>query len=144
MDSLPKANAVTPSDDIEKIRSQVRLKFSGELANDTKWNELINYMRSLERWRPSYRYKYVNGFISRWDVEWEYHLPFPFVGVEWFDIGVHEQHHVAMLLPMKIIDHTQEIAELLKKIGFDFEVKGDVARVWGYYPKSHEDFPAVY
>lgn len=141
MHSLPLADAVPVGEDKEKIASQVRRKFAGALANTTKWNELIEYVRGLEGWKPSYRSKWVNGHISGWDAEWYYHLPFPFLGVEWFDIGLHESRRTGQLLAPQITDHSAAIKEKLKEIGFDFEVKGDVARIWGYYPKSYEDFP---
>lgn len=134
---LPMADALPRGIEKEKVLSQVRNKFSGALANDTKWNELISFMRGLDGWRPSYRSKWVNGFVSEWDVEWLYHLPFPFVGVEWIDIGLHERASVSL----ETIDHSGLILGKLAEIGFEFEARGDVARVWGYAPKSYEDFP---
>lgn len=137
MNNFPKADAVPLSADKEKIVAMARRKFSGALANDTKWNELLIFMRTLDGWRPSYRTKWVSGFISEWDVEWFYHLPFPMVGVEWLDIGLHE-------LPRRgqpPIDHSERILGALAEIGFEFEAKGDVVRIWGYCPKSYEDFP---
>lgn len=141
MTSLPLADSVLAGQDKEKIAAQARRKFSGALANDTKWNELISYMRSLDGWRPSYRSKWVNGHISDWDFEWFYHLPFPFVGVEWFDIGLHEHVHRGRLINPTIVDHSPEILAKLKDIGFAFEARGDSVRIWGYHPKSYEDFP---
>ncbi|XLZ71015.1 DUF6678 family protein [Massilia sp. SR12] len=89
-----------------------------------------------------YRSKSVTGFVSDWDVEWFYHLPFPFEFVEWFDIGLFEEGpFVGMLLPRIPIDHSREILPVLEKIGFDFEQRGDVVRIWGYLPRSYEDFP---
>ncbi|MBJ9963715.1 hypothetical protein LGM43_07175 [Burkholderia seminalis] len=134
---LPMADALPRGIEKEKVLSRVRNKFSGALANDTKWNELISFMRGLDGWRPSYRSKWVNGFVSEWDVEWFYHLPFPFVGVEWIDIGLHERASVSL----ETIDHSGLILGKLAEIGFEFEARGDVARVWGYAPKSYEDFP---
>lgn len=143
MESLPLSNAVPAGEDKEAIASQARRKFSAALANDTKWNELLQHVRSLDGWRPSYRSKWVNGHVSGWDVEWYYHLPFPFVGIEWFDIGLHEHVRSKGLIAPAIIDHSEEITSVLARIGFDFEVRDDVARIWGYFPKSYEDFPSV-
>lgn len=39
------------------------------------------------------------------------------------------------------IDHTDEISQAIAQIGFEFEVRSDVLRIWGYLPKSYEDFP---
>jgi hypothetical protein len=84
----------------------------------------------------------VTGDISGWDVEWFYHLPFPFAIVEWFDIGLQQNvRPKGRLLPPTTINHTDEISRVVKEIGFEFEVRGDVLRIWGYLPKSYEDFP---
>ena len=141
MQALPLADAVPIGEDKDVISSQARRKFSGALANDTKWNELLQYVRGLDGWKPSYRSKWVNGHVSGWDTEWYYHLPFPFVGVEWFDIGLHEHAQSGKQTQSKVIDHSKEFAGVLEKIGFDFEIKDDVARIWGYFPKSYDDFP---
>jgi hypothetical protein len=135
------ADSVPLGEDKEKIAAQARKKFSGSLANDTKWNELIQYIRSLDGWRPSYRSKWVNGHVSGWDTEWYYHLPFPFVGVEWFDIGLLRSSNTGRFLASQVIDHSEKILGKLTEIGFDFEVKDDVVRIWAYHPKSYEDFP---
>jgi hypothetical protein len=113
-------------------------------ANNTKWNELISYFRGMSDWRPSYRSKSVEGYVSGWDVEWFYHLPFPFKGVQWLDIGLHPDGGArpGMLLPRSAyIDHTDRFVSLLRQIGLEFEVREDVMRIWGYLPKCYEDFP---
>ena len=124
-----------------KIRDLLQKRGLGGVANDTKWNELISFFRAKDDWCPSYRYKWVNGHISGWDAEWWSHLPFPFVGVEWFDIGLHQKIHVGRLIEEKTIDHSEWILLKLKEIGFEYEVGNDVVRIWGYMPKSFEDFP---
>ncbi|MBB3120900.1 DUF6678 family protein [Pseudoduganella violacea] len=130
----------------EKLRKAVQAAVAdrnlAKCANNTKWNELITYFREREGWCPSYRSKSLLGPITGWDVEWFAHLPFPFATVEWFDIGLWEAlPRKGRLLPPEFKDHTEEIAGVLKEIGFEFEVSGDVARIWGYAPKSREDFP---
>lgn len=142
MNVLPMADA--RSDDLarKEIRAAVSARNLASVSNNTRWNELISYFRGLEGWRPSYRSKSVTGLVSEWDVEWFYHLPFPFAYVEWFDIGVFEEGPFeGMLLPRTPIDHSSEILAVLEKIGFDFEQRGDVVRIWGYLPRSYEDFP---
>jgi hypothetical protein len=81
---------------------------------------------------------------SEWDVEWFYHLPFPFASVEWFDIGLWETAPPkGRLLASTTIDHTEEISKVVAQVGFEFDVRADVLRIWGYLPKSYEDFPPV-
>ena len=142
MDELPGAGAAHTDAVRRKIDAAVAAKNLGAVSNNTRWDELINHFRSLPGWRPSYRSKSVTGYVSGWDVEWFYHLPFPFASVEWFDIGLSEgvPAHGRLLVP-PAIDHTEEISKVVKQIGFEFEVRGDVLRIWGYMPKSYEDFP---
>lgn len=140
MHSLPHAGTGTP-EEIEKIRRIVESRELVGAANNTKWNELISFIRGMTGWRPSYRTKVVEGHISHWDVEWFYHLPFPMLCVEWLDIGLTEERPRGRLVAPHAVDHTPEVTRVLREIGFEFEVRGDVARIWGYLPKSMDDFP---
>lgn len=142
MSELPGPGARQNDKNRKIIQATITAKNLVSAANNTKWNELITHFRLRSGWRPSYRSKSVTGHISEWDVEWFYHLPFPFAYVEWFDIGLWElAPSLGALLPRTYIDHTEEITKVVAAIGFEFEVKEDVVRVWGYLPKSYEDFP---
>ncbi|HEY0062953.1 MAG TPA: DUF6678 family protein [Telluria sp.] len=144
MDDLPNAGTAHNDETRKKIASAVRARNLARASNNTRWDELINHFRQVEGWRPSYRSKAVTGNISDWDVEWFYHLPFPFAIVEWFDIGLWETLPAkGRLLASPVIDHTEEISKVVAAIGFEFEVRRDVLRIWGYLPKSCEDFPPV-
>ncbi len=126
----------------QRHAAKAREKFSVSLANNTKWIKLVAQVRALDGWQPSYRWKSVMGDVGGWECEWYFHLPFDFVGIEWFDIGVYEYHDSHYhLLPPKVVDHTPEIVAMLDEIGFTYEVRGEVARIWGYSPMSEEDFP---
>lgn len=131
MSTLPNSKSIPKGVDVEKIKKLIARKNMAGLANDTKWDELIESMRSKKEWRPSYRSKSVSGYISGWDTEWHYHLPFPFVGVEWFDISLQSNLKVPC---------TEWVIDLVAEIGFEYEVKEDKLRIWGYGPKSYEDF----
>ncbi|MCW7753489.1 hypothetical protein OOT00_05745 [Desulfobotulus sp. H1] len=128
------------SEEKENIRATVARRGLCGAANNTKWNELITFMRQQVEWRPSYRFKWINGHISSWDTEWWYHLPFPFMGVEWFDIGLRQERPRGRLIKNEVIDHSPWILKKLREIGFEHEASGDVVRIFGYLPKSLEDF----
>jgi len=130
MKNLPMADATPKGFDSEKAMKVIFSRNLGGLANNTKWNELITAVRANEEWKPSYRTKSVNGYISDWDSEWFYHLPFPFVCVEWFDISLESPPHI----------NTEWVLNLVEGIGFEFEVKNKILRIWGYGPKSYEEF----
>ena len=138
--ALPQADA--GGDAVKrKLRGHIARRNLAGAANDCKWNEMLTCMRGRTEWVPSYRYGSVSGYVSGWDTEWDYHPPFPFLGVEWFDIGLYAEEHVGMLLPKTIIDHGVWIVPELERIGFDFEVRDRVARIWAYLPRNYHDFP---
>ena len=69
---------------------------------------------------PSYRYCWMpNHFISNWDVEWFGHIPRPFAGVLWLDIGTLEEVVEKPWGHQKIIDHSDRFKELLVKIAWN-------------------------
>jgi hypothetical protein len=131
MSTLPNSKSIPKGVDVDKIKKLIARKNLAGLANDTKWDELIVSIRSKKEWRPSYRSKSVSGYISGWDTEWYYHLPFPFVGVEWFEISLQSNSKEPC---------TEWVIDLVTEIGFEYEVKEDKLRIWGYGPKSYEDF----
>jgi hypothetical protein len=142
MDELPHAGIEQDNATCKKIDAAVSSRNLARASNNTRWDELISYFRNQTGWRPSYRSKSVTGYISGWDVEWFYHLPFPFASVEWFDIGLYEGLPAeGRLLKPRVIDHTEEISNVVQTIGFEFDVRDDVLRIWGYLPRSYEDFP---
>jgi hypothetical protein len=132
---------VGSSEEKEKIRLVVAARGLVGAANDTKWRLLLERMREREGWRPSYRFKTVAGPPSSWDVEWFYHLPFPMMSVEWFDIGLEEKTLVGRLLSPVITNHGEWILAILSEARFCFEVRGAVVRIFGYLPKDYSGFP---
>lgn len=142
LSTLPMADARHDEKLRKTIQTVVANRNLARSSNNTRWNELITYFRGRQEWRPSYRSKSITGHISGWDVEWFHHLPFPFASVEWFDIGLSEMTpSKGRLLHRETVDHTDEISSVLRAIGFEFEICEDVVRIWGYVPKSREDFP---
>ena len=111
----------------DKLQRIIAERGLGGLANDTKWNELITAMRS-RNWRPSYRFKCIDGHASRWDVEWRfYHLPCPFLSVEWLDIARLQEVTIHRLPQrIEIIDHSTWIEPLLRQIGLDYRVGSEM------------------
>jgi len=129
MNNLPMADTAPKGFDFEKTMKIIFSRNLGGLANNTKWNDLITTVRANEEWKPSYRTKSVTGYISGWDSEWFYHLPFPFVCVEWFDMSLDSPPDI----------NADWVFNLVSEIGFEFEVKNRVLRIWGYGPKSYEE-----
>ena len=127
--NLPTAKSLPMGMNIDDVKKVILQNNLVGLANNTKWDELINSIRSKGEWRPSHRSKWVNGYISNWDIEWFYHLPFPFIGVLWLDISLKSNS-----------ESTQWIVELVKSIGFEYAINSDIIRIYGYGPKSQEAF----
>jgi hypothetical protein len=139
--TLPTAKSARLPGERDKLRRLIERSGLCGLANDAKWDEFITAMRSRTEWRPSYRYKCIEGVPSGWDVEWFYHLPFPMMSVEWLDI-CHVQEVREHRLPPKIhvIDHSGWIVELLRSAGLDFRLGASMIRIFGYAPRSIELF----
>jgi hypothetical protein len=143
---LPNAKSARTAQEREKVKRAIARRGLGGLANDTKWDEFITGMRALfpggrDGWRPSYRFKCVDGEPSGWDVEWSYHLPFPMISVEWFDIAFLRETRDQRLPPtVTVTNHAPRIAELLRRVGLEFETGRTMIRIFGYTPKSMELF----
>lgn len=143
MSLLPMADACSQGYDKAKILKEVYKKQLVGLCNNTKWNEILSTFRQ-KKWTVSNRCKWISGNISKWENDWNYHLPFPFVGVEWFDIdfekyeffikdgGRHEN----------IINLKSEILEFIQSVGVEYEVADKFVRIWGYGPKCYKEFEA--
>lgn len=142
MNVYPMADACPKGVKERDIRAQAASRGLVGAANNTKWNELISYFRSMSGWRPSYRWKTVDGYVSAWDVEWFYHLPFPFKGVQWLDIGLRQHVAADECGQLEAWDIGERIVSEIHKIGFEFETRDEVVRVWGYLPRCYEDFPS--
>ena len=126
MSLLPMADAVSDEKDVKEAKRIIAEKQLVGAANNTKWNELISEIRVLPN-PPCYRTKVVNGYVSGWDSEWYYHLPFPLLCVEWIDIEL-----------------TENVLALVNEIGFEFEKTKSLIRIWGYFPKCYESFGEEY
>jgi hypothetical protein len=111
------------------------------LANDTKWDEFISGIRRHEDWRPTYRFKCVDGRPSSWEVEWFYHLPLPFISVEWLDVCfLQETRELRLPQRTHFSDHSPWIEELLRRVGLQHQKGITMIRIFGYSPKSLELF----
>ena len=134
--SLPAAKSARPSDDRRKIQRVIKERGLCGLANDTKWDKLITEMRVRRDWRPSYRWKCVDGPPSGWDCEWFYHLPFPFISVEWFDVTFLQESKNYRLLPATVTDHSPWLETTLQQIGLEHQKGSVMIRIFGYSPRD--------
>ena len=139
--SLPNAKSAQSPDTRRKIQRVIAERGLCGLANDTKWDEFISAMRARQDWRPSYRWKCVDGPPSSWDVEWFYHLPFPFISVEWFDFTFLQETREHRLPPrIHITDHSPSFEELLRRVGLEYQKGSTMIRIFGYSPKTLDFF----
>jgi hypothetical protein len=60
------------------------------------------------------------------------------MSVEWLDIGLVQETRRGALLRPELIDHRTWNLPLLEEIGFEYDVVGEIVRVFGYLPKSFE------
>lgn len=140
-ENLPNAKSSHSPTEREKIQRLIAQFGLCGLANDTKWNEFIAVMRERIVWRPSYRFKCVDGPPMGWDTEWFYHLPFPILSVEWFDVGFIEETRTHRLPPqLQVVDHSGWIEATLREIGLDYQKGPTMIRIFGYSPRNLNGF----
>jgi hypothetical protein len=138
---LPTAKSAHSPEDRAKLKRLIANRGLCGLANDTKWDEFISAMRARAGWRPSYRYKCIDGPPSQWDTEWFYHLPFPMLSVEWLDVAFRQETEEHRLpLRVSVTDHSVQLEELLRCVGLDYQKGATMIRIFGYSPKNVEMF----
>jgi hypothetical protein len=137
---LPGAKSSRLPEEREKLKRKIAQRGLGGLANDAKWDEFITAMRSRRGWRPSFRWKCIDGAPSRWDAEWCYHLPFPMLSVEWLDIACLQEQRTSRPSRISVIDHSAWIEPLLLRIGLDYAKGQTMFRIFGYAPRSRDLF----
>lgn len=109
-----------------------------------KWNKFISYMWNCGVWFFVYCFKFVDGFVFGWSLEWFFYFLFLFVGVEWFDISFYQYKRIGELVKDEVIDYLDWILFLLVGIGFKYEVEDDVVRIWGYLFKCYDYFLLIF
>jgi hypothetical protein len=122
-----------------KLRSVIKSRNLGGLANDTKWKELVTACCEAD-WSPHYRCKCIDS-DSIWSLyaDW-YAIPFPLSAIEWLDIYYFEHSRLGELMPIEAIDHSAEVESILKAIGFDYEKGTKAFRIFGYAPRNQKGF----
>jgi len=138
--TLPNAKSARSPDEREKLLRVISERGLCGLANDTKWDELIDAMRIRQDWKPRYRCKCIDGPPSEWDSEWFYHLPFPMLSVEWLDLYHIQEVRTHRLLASQFIDHSGWIEQLLQHIGLDYCKGTKMIRIFGYSPRNMDLF----
>lgn len=141
---LPMAESCPKDVDLEQVRKIIKEKNLVGLSNNTKWNELISLIRN-NKWFVSHRSKWVSGFISDWENDWYYRLPFPFIGVEWMDLEFIKHDFITHGGSTKevAVCFKIEILSALRDINFEFQASNDFVRIWGYGPKCTHQFAST-
>ena len=140
-DTSPQPNTGT-NDEKGRIRRVISERGLTGAASDVKWSRLLDAMRQRDGWRPSYRYKCVDGLRSEWDAEWWHHLPFPMMSVEWFDICCFQDVRQGAFIKPERIDHSDWIVQILHDARFRYDLVGDIVRIHGYLPESLDGLDA--
>jgi hypothetical protein len=139
----PQLPRFDPEAERTKLRAVVTARKLGGLANDTKWKELVETCDAMDWNGPRYRCKCIDSDnVSALNREW-YAIPFPLSAIEWLEIFYIESFQLGDLLPVKTIDHSGEIEEVLNAIGLDYKKGKESFRVFGYAPRNEDDFDAI-
>ena len=140
-DGLPNAKSETKLNEREKLRRIIERRGLCGLANDTKWNELINAVREYGASIPAYRWKCVDGRPVGWETENSYHWPFPMISVEWMDLLFrHFPLRPGMSGPINVTGDVEDFGDrveaLVKPIGFEYTRGRNMLRIFGYSPRN--------
>lgn len=129
----------------QQVATIVARKNLSSVMNDTKWLELQEGITTLP-FPPAYNEKLIqwdkaqftfNDFPSPpkyqgdWSSFWEEGLPI-FFTIEWLEIRATYQISQGRLVSPKILDQTEEIHQLLRKLNIPFEQEKDVFTIYGY------------
>ncbi|GHT91758.1 hypothetical protein AGMMS49545_08230 [Betaproteobacteria bacterium] len=129
--------------ELTKLRNVVATRKLGGLANDTKWKELIDHCYAMNWGGPFYRCKCIDGDdVREFNAEW-HAIPYPFMKIEWLDIQCTETFQRGNLLQKEKIDHSHEIENMLRKIGFDYKKGKECFRIFGYAPRNEDGFHPI-
>jgi hypothetical protein len=131
--------------EIPKLRKLIKALNLVGLANNTKWNELLTHMREQrvkkEFWLPKFRFKCIDSdYVSNWEGDWFYRVPYPFICVSWFEIE-YTEYFMDQFGQQKVkFDYLSQFDCLLKQIGFDYIIGKNAIRIFGYAPKDKTEF----
>lgn len=121
----------------EKRKTLERLRRLGlcGLANETKWRELCNQIQALGDAAPLYRFKVFEESATRWDRDWNYHMPPVMASVEWMDI-------LLWVSPYEEREHSSktQILKAVCGVGLEYAEGTKMLRIFGYSPKDMHMF----
>jgi hypothetical protein len=113
-------------EDVDRTRRHILREGLCSCMNDTKWQELVEAVRSQLDFTPRYRQKHVRADEpTDWDREWFYHLR-PYSVVDWVDIDPFDRSSDSPA------DRTASIEEMLRRIQIPFSRENGIIRVWGF------------
>ena len=120
----------------QKIKDITRFRQLTSIMNDTKWIELQKEINQLP-FPPAYNLKLIHleenefssdnfnnepSYYGDWSSFWEEGLPV-FAAIEWIEIRPKFRKNIGRLISPEIIDETNELTDLLKKLKIPFETK---------------------
>ncbi len=136
MNTRPSPNAVDRKD-IDRYINLAESLGLHSVANTTKWQLLLDLMRNRSGWVPLYRFCCIDSELSGWDREWWYHVPIPFISVEWLELSTTEEVTRGAMVYSKEIDHSEWIINFLESAKFEFDRIGSNIRIFGYIPRNY-------
>ena len=129
-------------DDRAKWRALIETDFSASLMNDTKWERLLAGIDSIPM-HPHFRVKVIDGPepTDSWERSWPYHLPTPYLCIEWLDLSPLIRRQRGQLVADEITDRSPELERAIRAAGVQFTREGHAFRIWGHLrPGTSPDF----
>jgi len=129
--------------DNDRLDRYISSEFLAPIMNDTKWNEAILALQSIEGYYVQFRVRClrdVGAEICHWDLSFPYHLPSPLKTIEWLDINPIVSQRIGALVSPTSNDFRVEICASLSRSSIPYEELAGIIRIRGY--KRLAKFPS--
>ncbi len=127
--------------DQDRLDRYIERELLAPLMNETKWNEAILALQSVEGFYVQFRVKCLRDIEEPfgWDRSFPYHIPGPYKAIEWLDINPVVTTRVGALVPPKVSDFRAEIRAALQRYSIPNEERDGTIRIYGYKRPSKSD-----
>lgn len=130
---MPEKPTKELADDDEALQRYIEREGLVSFMNDTKWQELIETLCTIEGYSPAFKVKSLRDVESptNWDISFPWHIP-NCKTIEWIDFKTTTPKRLGALVPDEVRHFTLEIISALISKQIQFEIADTVIRVYGY------------
>ncbi|MCX9158581.1 hypothetical protein OPU71_20910 [Niveibacterium sp. 24ML] len=125
----------------KQAREYVSAKRLTSAMNNTRWQALFQSLNASHRmfqyrrkdldgsWFPEDGISFTPEIAQYWG---------EFSSMEWFDILAYKEIRKGALLPIEVVDYSDELIEIARSVGAKFSIIDHGIRVWGYIRENEQ------